>query len=195
MADFASQLGEPASPFREQASAVRKSFRRFWNPETGYCFDVLDTPVGNDPSLRPNQLFSVSLPHRPLSKARQKAVLDACSRHLLTPMGLRSLAPFEAAYVGRYGGGPRERDAAYHQGTVWGWLIGPYATAHLHIYHDTDAIRSLLSPLLDHLTDHAVGSVSEIFDADPPFHPRGAVAQAWSVAELLRVWQSLSTTY
>lgn len=191
MADFAARLGEPVAPYREMASAVRKSFKRFWNADTGYCYDVLDGPDGHDASLRPNQLFAVSLPHRALSKPRQKAVVDACSQHLLTPLGLRSLAPFEIDFKGTYGGSPHQRDGAYHQGTVWSWLMGPFCTAHLNIYQDTDAIRSFLSPLLDHLTDHCVGSISEIYDGDPPFQPRGAIAQAWGVAEVLRVWQTL----
>ena len=193
MADFAALLGEPVAPYRELASAVRKSFKRFWNAEAGYCYDVLDGPGGHEASLRPNQVFAVALPHRALSKSRQKSVVEVCSRHLLTPLGLRSLAPSEPDYQGHYGGTPYERDGAYHQGTVWSWLIGPFCAAHLNVYQDTDAIRSFLSPLLDHMTDHCIGSVSEIFDGDPPFQPRGAVAQAWGVAGILRVWQMLGS--
>ena len=114
--------------------------------------------------------------------------MDACARHLLTPHGLRSLAPFEGGYIGRYGGDQRSRDGAYHQGTVWGWLIGPFVAAHLRVYGDGARARSFLRPLLRDFRDHGLGSVSEIYDGDAPFTPRGCPAQAWSVAEVLRTW-------
>ncbi len=205
MADVAHCLGEPADEYAAMAERARSGFARFWCAGAdcdhgccrdqgyyhGYCHDVLDTPDGDDASLRPNQLFAVSLPHSPLSAEQQRAVVDACARHLLTSHGLRSLAPSDPAYVGRYGGDRRQRDAAYHQGTVWGWLIGPFVTAHLRVYGDRERARSFLRPFVHHLSDHAVGSVSEIFDGDPPFTPRGCIAQAWSVAELLRAWHAL----
>ncbi|MFN2244287.1 MAG: amylo-alpha-1,6-glucosidase, partial [Anaerolineae bacterium] len=117
------------------------------------------------------------------------AVVDACARHLLTSHGLRSLAPGDPAYIGHYGGDRRTRDAAYHQGTVWGWLIGPFASAHLRVSRDPAAARAFLRPLLRQLASHGLGSLSEIFDGDPPHSPRGCIAQAWSVAEVLRVWK------
>ena len=186
MADFAHQLEEPADRYETMAERARSGFARFWDEDVGYCCDVLDGPYGDDPALRPNQLFAVSLPHSPLSEKQQKAVVDACARHLLTSHGLRSLSPTDPAYVGHYGGDQSQRDAAYHQGTVWAWLIGPFVTAHLRVYGNPEQARSFLEPFVHHLGDHGVGSVSEIFDGAPPFAPRGCIAQAWSVAELLR---------
>jgi glycogen debranching enzyme len=151
---------------------------------------VLDGPEGHDDALRPNQLFAVSLPHTTLSATRQRAIVDICARHLLTSHGLRSLAPDHPDYRGRYGGDQKERDGAYHQGTVWSWLIGPFVSAHLRVYQDPLRARAFLQPLLRHLVAHGVGSISEIFDGDPPFTPRGCPAQAWGVAELIRAWQA-----
>jgi predicted glycogen debranching enzyme len=190
MADFARQLGREvmAGDYEQMADQVRQSFQRFWNEDLGYCYDVLDGPDGDDPALRPNQLFAVSLPHSPLTPAQQKAVVDVCARRLLTPYGLRSLDPDHSDYHGHYGGDRLQRDAAYHQGTVWGWLIGPFVSAHLRVYGDPVQARSFLLPLLKHLNAHGAGSMSEIFDGDPPFTPRGCPAQAWTVAEVLRVW-------
>jgi predicted glycogen debranching enzyme len=195
MAQFARRLSEPASYFEIAAEQVRRNFHKFWNEEAGYCFDVIDGPNGNEASLRPNQLFAISIPadriDEPalLSEDQQKAVVKACARHLLTSYGLRSLAPSDPAYVSHYGGDARQRDGAYHQGTVWGWLIGPFASAHLKVFRDAPAARSYLYPLLDHLYVHGLGSISEIFDGDAPFSPRGCIAQAWSVAEVLRAWR------
>jgi glycogen debranching enzyme len=151
----------------------------------GYCYDVIDGPEGNDPSLRPNQLFAVSLPHSPLSFERQRAIVDVCERELLTPRGLRSLGPDEPAYIGRYGGDLGTRDAAYHQGTAWGWLIGPFALAHLRVYQDPQRASAYLEPLFQNLWEHGVGSLSEIFDGNHSFSPRGCIAQAWTVAQFL----------
>jgi len=152
---------------------------------------VLDGPDGNDAALRPNQIFAVSLPASPLSAERRRAVVDACARHLLISYGLRSLAPSDAHYVGRYGGDQRARDGAYHQGTAWSWLLGPFALAHFAAYGDAARAREFLVPLADHLADHGLGSIAEIFDGDAPFAPHGCIAQAWSVAETLRAWQAL----
>ena len=190
MADFAHRLGKPADGFEALADRARAGFARFWNEAGGYCYDVLDGPEGDDPALRPNQLFAVSLPHSPLTSQQQRGVVDACARHLLTSHGLRSLAPDDPTYVGHYGGDQRQRDAAYHQGTVWNWLIGPFVSAHLRVYGDRELARSFLQPLIHHLAVHGVGSISEIFDGDPPLAPRGCIAQAWSVAEVLRAWQA-----
>jgi glycogen debranching enzyme len=117
--------------------------------------------------------------------------VDVCARHLLTSHGLRSLARDDPAYIGSYGGGQSQRDAAYHQGTVWGWLIGPYVTAYLRVYADREQARSFLQPFIHHPADHGVGSISEIFDGDAPFAPRGCIAQAWSVGEVLRAWSAV----
>ncbi|HEY9642086.1 MAG TPA: amylo-alpha-1,6-glucosidase, partial [Coleofasciculaceae cyanobacterium] len=153
--------------------------------------DVLDSPTGDDPSLRPNQIFAVSLPESPLTPVQQKGVVDACGRSLLTSYGLRSLAPDHPDYQGHYGGNQRQRDGSYHQGTVWGWLLGPFAIAHLRVYGDLVQARQFLEPMADHLCNHGVGSLSEIFDGDAPFQPRGCVAQAWTVAEVLHAWMGM----
>ncbi|MCB9421586.1 MAG: amylo-alpha-1,6-glucosidase [Ardenticatenaceae bacterium] len=189
MAEFARQLSEPSGQYDALADRVRMGFGRFWNHQMGYCYDILDGPDGNDLSLRPNQLLAISLPHSPLTPVQQRSAVDACARHLLTAHGLRSLSSDDAAYIGHYGGDQLERDGAYHQGTVWGWLIGPFVSAHLRVYKDPAQAQSYLYPLLHHLADHGVGSLGEIFDGDPPFTPRGCIAQAWSVAEVLRTWQ------
>jgi len=190
LAEFAHRLGEPAARYKALAQQARRGFARFWNEEGGYCHDVIDGPGGDDLALRPNQLLAISLPHSPLDARQQRAVVDVCAHHLLTSHGLRSLAPEDPAYLGDYGGDQRQRDAAYHQGTVWGWLIGPFIDAHLRVYRDREQARSYLEPCARHLAAHGVGSISEIFDGDPPFAPRGCIAQAWSVAEVLRAWQA-----
>ncbi len=191
MARFAPLLGKSAQPFLTMAARVRESFGKFWNPASGYCFDVIDTPdIGNDTSLRPNQIFAVALPESPLSPEQQKAVVDVCARRLLTSHGLRSLAPGELGYQGHYGGGPRERDGAYHQGTVWGWLLGPFVLAHLRVYGDRQAAERFLEPMGTQITARGLGTLGEIFDGDAPFPPRGCIAQAWTVGEVLRAWRT-----
>ncbi|MFC7331709.1 amylo-alpha-1,6-glucosidase [Rhodocista pekingensis] len=179
-----------ARPVHELAALCRDSFnRRFWNPTTGHLFDVVDGEHGDDPACRPNQIFAVSLDHPVLARERWQPVLDTVRERLLTPVGLRSLAPGHRDYKERYFGDLRARDAAYHQGTVWGWLIGPYVDAHLKLNPDDKAgARALLEGFWPHLSDAGVGTISEIFDAEPPFTPRGCIAQAWSVAEVLRCW-------
>jgi predicted glycogen debranching enzyme len=191
MAGFARRLGRRAS-WDALADRVRAGFGRFWNEAGGYCHDVIDGPEGLDAALRPNQIFAVSLPESPLTPERQRRVVEACARHLVTSFGLRSLAPGHPQYHGRYGGGVRERDGAYHQGTVWGWLLGPFALAHLRVYGDPDAAAAFLQPIAHHLADFGVGSVAEIFDGDPPHTPQGCIAQGWSVAETLRAWLEIA---
>lgn len=190
MAKFARQLGKPHQEYEAIADRTLARFPRFWNSELGYCYDVLDTPDGNDSSLRPNQIFAVSLPESPLTPAQQKAVVDVCGRSLLTSYGLRSLAAIHPDYQGHYGGTPLQRDGAYHQGTVWGWLIGAYVLAHLRVYGDPVQARQFLEPMQDHLWNHGLGTLSEIFDGDAPMTPRGCFAQAWTVAEVLRAWMA-----
>ncbi|MDC0684984.1 amylo-alpha-1,6-glucosidase [Sorangium sp. wiwo2] len=191
MVAFAARLGEPAEPYQGMAARALASFDRFWNAAADYCYDVLDGPSGAEAALRPNQLFAVSLPESPLSPERQRAVVDACARALLTSHGLRSLAPSEPAYQGVCVGDQERRDASYHQGTVWAWLIGPFIEAHLRVYRDPDAARRLLAPMGDHINAAGLGSISEIFDGDAPFVPRGCIAQAWSVGEALRAFTLL----
>jgi len=194
MAGFARLLAKAGDAYEQLAAESRKNFQKFWNAERNCCFDVIDSPgIGNDASLRPNQIFAVSLPISPLAPERQEAVVDACARHLLTSYGLRSLAPGEPGYSGHYGGSPRDRDAAYHQGTVWGWLLGPFALAHHRVYHDRRAALRFLEPLGRQIHASGLGTLSEIFDGDPPFTPRGCIAQAWTVAEVLRVWHEIAS--
>lgn len=195
MVEIADILGKDGSDYAALAAKARAGFAAFWNEEMGYCYDVLDTPEEEpDLSLRPNQLLAVSLPYSPLTAVQQRSVVDACSRHLLTDHGLRSLSNDDPAYIGVYGGDRVKRDGAYHQGTVWSWLIGPFVSAHLRVYQDKTAARTFLEPLFRSLRDHGIGSLSEIFDGDAPFTPRGCTAQAWSVAELLRVWVEVNQT-
>jgi predicted glycogen debranching enzyme len=189
MAGFAEVLGESSEDYEAAADQTLQGFERFWNEGAGYCYDVIDGPDGDDGSLRPNQILAVSLPESPLLAKRQRAVVDACARHLLTSHGLRSLAPAEPQYQGHYGGDQRQRDGAYHQGTVWGWLLGPFCLAHFRVYGDPDQALGFLEPMAYHLSAAGLGSLSEIFDGETPFTPRGCFAQAWSVAEVLRVWQ------
>lgn len=193
MAGFARRLGKPAEAWDELAASAQEGFDRFWNEAAGYCYDVIDGPGGDDDTLRPNQILAVSLPASPLSSDRQRRVVDACARQLLTSFGLRSLAPGHPRYQGQCLGGPRERDGAYHQGTVWGWLLGPFALGHLRVYRDPEAARGFLQPLAHHLSELGVGSIAEIFDGDPPHPPRGCIAQAWSVAETLRAWDTIAS--
>jgi predicted glycogen debranching enzyme len=191
MAKFARRLGKPHQEYQAMGDRVSARFARFWNNDLGYCYDVLDSPDGDDLSLRPNQIFAVSLPESPLSVAQQKEIVDVCGRTLLTSYGLRSLTPTDPRYRGEYGGNQVQRDAAYHQGTGWGWLLGPYVIAHLKVYGDRDRAREILEPMAHHLYSHGVGTMSEIFDGDPPMAPRGCIAQAWTVAETLRAWLAI----
>jgi predicted glycogen debranching enzyme len=173
------------------AARARDSFnKRFWYEEGGYLYDVVDTGTGRDDSCcRPNQILAISLPHPVLDRAKWEPVLNVARDRLLTPLGLRSLAPGEPDYKPRYYGDLRARDAAYHQGTVWAWLIGPFIDAWIKVYGtNPEGVRKLLSGFEQHLSEACVGSISEVFDAEPPFLPRGCIAQAWSVAEVLRCW-------
>ncbi|MFZ5874768.1 MAG: amylo-alpha-1,6-glucosidase [Nitrospirota bacterium] len=192
MAAFARRLRRDPRVYAEMAERTRAGFSRFWNSDSGCCYDVLDGPDGRDASVRPNQVFAVSLPESPLTKEQQRGVVDVCGRKLLTSHGLRSVAPDDPRYIGRYQGDVNARDAAYHQGTVWGWLVGPFALAHLRVHRDPGAARSLLEPMAHHLSAAGVGSLSEIFDGDPAFEPRGCIAQAWTVAEVLRAWTEIN---
>ena len=195
MARFARSVGRNASQYEDLANRARNGFDRFWNPGAQSCFDVIDGPngsAGNDAALRPNQIFAVSLPDSPLTPIQQKSVVDVCARELLTSFGLRSLSPRELAYQGKYEGNPEERDSAYHQGTVWGWLLGPFAIAHLRVYQDAGTAMSFLEPMLRQLNAAGLGTAGEIFDGDAPFTPKGCIAQAWTVGEALRAWRVIA---
>jgi glycogen debranching enzyme len=191
MTTLARVAGQDETTWNQMAERAAAGFDRFWNQAAGACFDVIDGPGGADATLRPNQIFAVSLAASPLSPERQRRVVETCARHLLTSFGLRSLGPGEPAYTGRYGGGPAERDGVYHQGPAWGWLLGPFALAHLRVHGDREIARGFLAPMAHHLTEYGLGSIAEIFDGDAPFSPGGAIAQAWSVAETLRAWREI----
>jgi len=192
MEDLARQFGDEAGQkrYRNMATVASWSFNRlFWNEKTGCLYDVTNG-APPDPSIRPNQIFAVSLKHSMLPPERAKAVVEKVEKHLLTPYGLRSLAASDPQYRGRYTGGPTERDGAYHQGTVWPWLMGPFITAYTKVNAESDAARrqaaAWLEPLKIHLADGGLGHISEIFDGNAPQRPCGCIAQAWSVAEILR---------
>ena len=188
-ARLAELCGESAAGYHALAEEARQGFQRFWNGRAGYCYDVIDGPDGaNEEALRPNQLLAVSLTDALLSPEQAKAVLAVCGQQLLTPMGLRSLDPRHPAYQGHYGGGPVARDRAYHQGTVWGWWLGPYALAYGRVHGDPQGALRWLEAIRHHLATAGLGTISEIFDGNAPHQPRGCIAQAWSVAEVLRAW-------
>jgi glycogen debranching enzyme len=185
------QDDNPAS-YADHAARARDSFnRRFWFADGDHLYDVVDTEEGGpgsaDPKCRPNQILAIALDNPVLVEHRWKAVMRIVRERLLTPVGLRSLAPDDREYKARYYGDLRARDAAYHQGTVWGWLVGPFVDAWLKVYPgDLATARQAIEGFVPHLDDGCVGSISEIFDADRPYTPRGCIAQAWSVAETLR---------
>jgi predicted glycogen debranching enzyme len=186
---------QAAQPLAELAERARASFnRRFWYAAGDYLYDVVDGPQGNDPSCRPNQLFSFTLEYPALEERHWESVLRVVEQELWTPVGLRSLSPRHPDFKPRYDGDLRARDAAYHQGTVWAWLIGPFVDAWLRVYpQDRRAARELLRGFETHLGEACIGTISEVFDAQPPYIPRGCVAQAWSVAEVLRAWVKTMT--
>ncbi len=193
-ADFAGQLGqsEAAAKFTERADQTRASFLdSFWDERLGYLYDCI-TSGQPDSSLRPNQVIAVALPYDLVSDAQAAQILCHVAEKLLTPYGLRTLSPDDAHYRGRYFGDQHSRDSAYHQGTIWPWLLGPYMTAYVKLHglseQTRNHLRKLTAPLCQHLRQAGLGSISEIFDGDAPHYPRGCIAQAWSVAELLRCW-------
>jgi len=179
---------EKADEMEKYAQRCRDSFqKRFWYEKGGYLYDVVDGENGDDPALRPNQLLAISLDFPVLAREKWAPVMEAVERELLTPVGLRSLAPSDKDFKAKYFGNLRDRDAAYHQGTVWPWLIGPYIDAWLKLHpDDLEQAQDLLRGFEERLEENGVGSIGEIFDAEAPYTHRGCVAQAWSVAEVLR---------
>jgi len=188
VASMARKVGQPSLEFQGLAKRARDNFERFWNPERRCCFDVLDGPAGNEAPVRPNQIFAVSLPVTALTAEQQSAVVESCAQHLLTPYGLRSLAPDEPNYSRQFTGNEEDRSSAYHQGTVWAWLLGPFALAHFRVHRDAAAALRLFDAIPEHMKEAGLGTISEVFDAEAPFAARGCVAQAWSVGEILRAW-------
>ncbi|HVO48763.1 MAG TPA: amylo-alpha-1,6-glucosidase [Steroidobacteraceae bacterium] len=202
MAQWAALIGDTAGATDLASAAARVAHNfgpTFWFEEGGYLYDVVDGPDGPtdargrrvDTSLRPNQIFAVALGTGLLDADRARAVVDTCARELLTPVGLRSLSPRDSRYAGIYQGGPAERDAVYHQGTVWSWLLGPFVLAHWHVYRDRNHAMRLLAAIAAHLGEGCLGTISEILDGSSPHTPRGCFAQAWSVSETLRAWHFL----
>lgn len=194
LAYYAQELGYPgeAQAYIDRANRAVQSFtQRFWYGQGGYLYDVIDGPAGNDSALRPNQLFALSLKPTLLPHEAAVSVLNVCAKELVTSYGLRSLAPSHPEYQGKFTGDRYARDGAYHQGTVWSWLIGPFVEAHYTVFKDRAAALSYLRPFKHHLRDAGLGTISEVFEGDAPHLPRGCASQAWSVAEVLRVWQLL----
>jgi predicted glycogen debranching enzyme len=195
LAGWAAAAGDTqaAADYARGAARVACVFApAFWYESGGYLYDVIDGDGGADTSLRPNQIFALSLGGKLLDDRRARSVLEVCTRELLTPVGLRSLARTDPRYVGRYEGDVRSRDAAYHQGTVWSWLLGPFALAHYRVHGDAAHALGFLDGLAPHLDEACLGTISEIFDGDAPHAPRGCFAQAWSVGETLRAWHILA---
>jgi predicted glycogen debranching enzyme len=192
MTRFARRLGRQHLGYDDMAQRVVNSFARFWNPETNCLYDLLDGPHGPDASLRPNQVFACSLPDSPLDTPQRRAVIDAVGRRLLTSYGLRSLSPDARDYHGQMRGDRRTRDAAYHQGTAWTWLLPHFVLGHYAAYGQRDAALRLLAPMADLMTGMAVGTLPEVTDGDAPHAPRGCFAQAWTVAETLRAWHRVA---
>ncbi len=189
MARWTETLKADPAGYDAEAVRLRTAFNaRFWNAAGGYLYDVVGRDGRPDDSLRPNQLLALSLPYPVVDGDRARAIVRVITERLLTPFGLRSLAPGPPPYRGRYGGGPVERDEAYHQGTVWPWWLGPYVAALVRVTGDRAAARRLLEPFRGHLLEAGLGTVSEIFDGDSPHTPRGCIAQAWSVGALLEAW-------
>jgi predicted glycogen debranching enzyme len=192
LAAAAPRIGRDPAPYTAALAAALAGFGRFWNPARGFLFDVLDGPDGHEAALRPNQILACRAATGALDPDRVAQVLAVCEARLWTPCGLRSLAEDEAGYRPRYDGPPESRDGAYHMGTVWAWLIGPFIEAHLDLHDDPARALRLLEPLADQLRIGGLGTVGEIFEAAPPHAPRGCIAQAWSVAEILRAWSLIA---
>src|SRR5450759_2764288 len=211
METWATRLGVASQDYAARAARVLVSFDRFWYAEGGYLYDVIDSANGSDAALRPNQLFAITLADDLLSPARAKSMLDVVTNSLLTPFGLRSLSPHDPNYHSLFRGDQHQRDAAYHQGIVWGWLIGAYVDATLRVYGDRAKARALLGAFKVHLSQAGIGTISEVFEADDatsrgiwesdsktnsprdvesqPYRTVGCIAQAWSVAEVLRAYR------
>jgi predicted glycogen debranching enzyme len=191
MGEFAEVLEQPAGRYHELAERVRAGFAKFHDEHTGALYDVIDGPTGSDASMRPNQILAVSLPHSPLAPHLQAQVVTICGQQLLTSYGLRSLSADHPDYKPHYSGHRRQRDGAYHQGTVWAWLLGHYALAEHRVHGDAALALQRVDAMRDHLLDAGLGTISEVFDAEAPHLPGGAPSQAWSIACTLEAWWRL----
>jgi predicted glycogen debranching enzyme len=194
MEHLAIAFGDSAASNHYAALAERNRQRFldvFWNEAAGCLYDVI-TDARPDSAIRPNQIFAVSLPYPLLTGEKGLHVVEVVEWELLTPYGLRTLSPRDPNYRGRYAGDAKTRDSAYHQGTVWPWLLGPFLTAYVKVHDGTAEVRQrvdrFLDPLREHMRQAGVGQISEVFDGDPPHHAGGCIAQAWSVAEVLRAY-------
>jgi len=186
MSDWTSRANVPVARFAMMAERARRAAQaRYWYEAGGYLYDVIDGPEGSDVSLRPNQLLALGLAYPLIDGEPARRSLGRVTEKLLTPFGLRTLSPDDPRYLHRFGGNHRSRDAAYQMGIVWPWLLGPYLDAHLRIHGDPSVVARALAPFEAHLREAGIGSISEIFEAEPPYRPAGAIAQAWSVGELL----------
>jgi predicted glycogen debranching enzyme len=189
--DLSRRLSRDHTHYAELADRAKANFEaKFWNPAAGCLYDVVDGET-QDASIRPNQIFAVSLPHKMLHPEKAAQVVASVEKHLLTPFGLRTLSPSDPHYRGRFEGDPAARDSVYHQGTVWPWLLGPFVRAYLDVHGRSARSRQMaaqwLSALNEFLEDEGVGQLPEVFDGDPPQRAGGCIAQAWTVAEVLRV--------
>ena len=193
MADWCERAMRPAGPYRQMAAHAHASAQeRFWFVDGGYCYDVVDGPEGDDASLRPNQVIALGLVYPLIEGENARCAFDVITAKLLTPYGLRTLSPDDSRYQSSYRGDQRDRDASYHMGMVWPWLLGPYFDAQGRLDGDRSSADRLLEPFTAHLLDAGLGTISEIFEPEPPYRPVGCIAQAWSVGEVLRHVLALS---
>ena len=189
---FADILNQDNKKYSQLSNLIEQGFERFWNENLGYCYDVIDGPNGNDETLRPNQIIAVSLNYSPLNQYQKRNIIDICGKNLVSFFGVKSLSKNSNDYKNKYIGTPFERDSAYHQGTIWSWLLGNYAIAYYNVTLNAYVAIGFLEPLEKHINEAGIGFISEIFDAESPYKPRGCIAQAWGVAETLRAWKFLS---
>src|SRR3954462_12424467 len=183
----------PGHDLPRLAEAAEAGCGLFWNHDAGYCFDVLDGPGGHEAVLRPNQILAASLPDSGLTLDQRRGVVDVCERVLLTSCGLRTLPSSDPDYRGQFAGNQATRDAAYHRGPVWGWLIGPFIEAYLRTGGDVGLAGMRIEALGDQLRIEGLGTVNDLWGGEEPMAPRGCIAQAWSVAEYLRAWDLVAS--
>jgi predicted glycogen debranching enzyme len=198
--DMSARAGDKkfGKEYRKLPDLIRESFlSHFWDEHEGILADSVNDDHGRDMSLRPNMVIATSLPHSMLTTEQMKRILDKTVSDLLTPRGLRTLSPINEKYCGIYSGNQEERDSAYHQGTVWPWLLGPFCDGWLKVHGKSgvEKVRKIVYGFEEVMKEHGVTTISEIYDGDPPHLPRGAISQAWSVSEILRIYQLLNTKY